>query len=54
MRPQTGRELQMERLMKACKTAMAADIHRAADFLERAKDIRDGCREQRKDKRLKT
>jgi hypothetical protein len=43
----TGRQLILQRLQKAVKTATTADIQRAALFLERAEEVRKGCRQQR-------
>ena len=37
----------MERLLEACKYSTAGDIGRAAMFLERAKEVRAGCRQDR-------
>lgn len=43
----TGRELVLERLYAAIRRATAADLQRAAMFLEWAYDIRRGCDKQR-------
>lgn len=43
----TGRQLVMERLQLAMRTATTADLQRAAMFLEFAKDVRQGCTKQR-------
>ena len=45
--PKSGRQLIMERLNKAIQLATTADLQRAAMFLERAREIRNGCRNQR-------
>ena len=45
--PRTGRELVMEWLMREIRQAKTADLHRAAAFLEWARDIRKGCTKQR-------
>ena len=37
----------MERLLEACKHSTAGDIGRAAMFLERAREVRAGCRQSR-------
>ena len=37
----------MQRLLDACKTSKASDIHRAALFLERAEEVRRGNRGNR-------
>jgi hypothetical protein len=50
-RPKTGREIAMDRVLEACKSSTVADIHRASMFLERAAEIRAGCKQQRKEKR---
>ena len=47
MRSLTGREIAMQRLLEAAKLSTAGDITRAAMFLERAREIRGGCRTQR-------
>lgn len=43
----TGREIILERLYAAIRRAKTADLHRAADFLEWAYQVRLGCRGQR-------
>lgn len=43
----TGREITLERLYAAIRQAKTADLHRAADFLEWAFQVRKGCRQQR-------
>ena len=43
----TGREIAVQRLLEAVKLSTAGDITRAAIFLERAREIRGGCRTQR-------
>jgi len=47
MRSRTGREIAMQRLLEAANLATAGDIQRAAMFLERAREVRGGCRTQR-------
>lgn len=46
-RSRTGRELVMEWLMREIRQAKTADLHRAAAFLEWARNIRKGCTKQR-------
>ena len=43
----TGREIVMEWLMREIKQAKTADLQRAAAFLEWARGIRKGSRQQR-------
>lgn len=43
----SGRQLIMDRLMKAISLSTTADLQRAAMFLERAREVRAGCRTQR-------
>lgn len=45
--PRTGRQLVMERLNKAIQVATTGDLQRAAMFLERAREVRAGCTNQR-------
>lgn len=45
--PRTGRQLVMERLNKAIRTATTGDLQRAAMFLEGAREVRAGCTNQR-------
>jgi hypothetical protein len=45
--PRTGRQIVMDRLNKAIQTATTGDIQRAAMFLERAREVRAGCTNQR-------
>jgi len=45
--PRSGRQLIMDRLMKAISLSTTADLQRAAMFLERAREVRSGCRTQR-------
>lgn len=45
--PRTGRQIVMERLQQAIRTATTGDLQRAAMFLEGAKKVRDGCTTQR-------
>ena len=44
----------MERLLEATKRSTVGDIQRACMFLERAMEVRKGCREQRREKRMKS
>jgi hypothetical protein len=46
-RSRTGRELVMEWLMREVRQAKTADLQRAADFLEWARAVRQGCSRQR-------
>jgi hypothetical protein len=43
----TGRQLAMQRLLDAAKNSWVSDIDRASLFLERAREVRLGCRESR-------
>lgn len=43
----TGRQLAMQRLLAAAAESWVSDIDRAALFLERAREVREGCRESR-------
>lgn len=43
----TGRQLAMQRLLDAAKNSWVSDIDRASIFLERAREVRDGCRDSR-------
>jgi hypothetical protein len=45
--PRTGRELVMEWLMREIRMAKTSDLHRMAAFLEWARQIRKGSRQQR-------
>ena len=45
--PRTGRQLVMERLNKAIQGATTGDLQRAAMFLERTREVRAGCTNQR-------
>ena len=47
MDSRTGRQIIMAELLEACKTAWVSDIARATLFLERAEEVRTGCRKQR-------
>ena len=47
MDSRTGRQISMAELLEACKTAWVSDIMRATLFLERAEEVRTGCRKQR-------
>lgn len=51
MTPQTGRQIALQRLLKAARLSTAADIDRASLFLERAKRVRDGNRVNRSESR---
>ncbi len=53
MASQTGRALAMEKLLEACKSSWTSDIYRAALFLERAEEVRSGCRQQRTQSRTR-
>ena len=46
-KPRTGRQLIMDRLTKAIQRSTTGDLQRAAMFLERAKEVRAGSRNQR-------
>ena len=43
----TGRQLAMQRLLDAAKNSWVSDIDRASIFLERAREVREGCRDSR-------
>ena len=43
----TGRQLAMQRLLDAAKNSWVSDIDRASMFLERAREVREGCRDSR-------
>lgn len=45
--PRTGRQIILERLHKAIRMATAADLLRAAMFLEGAREVRAGSKRQR-------
>jgi len=47
MQPKTGRQIIMTYLQYEIARATTADLQRAAEFLERAREIRSGCRKQR-------
>ena len=47
MTPLSGRQIAMQRLLKAAKLSTAADIDRASLFLERAREVRRGNRVNR-------
>jgi hypothetical protein len=51
MTPLTGRQIAMQRLLEVCKYSKVAAIDRARLFLERASEVRGGCREQRTESR---
>ncbi len=44
----SGRQIVMEKLNKEISLAMTADLHRAADFLEKAREVRAGSKKQRR------
>jgi hypothetical protein len=46
-KPRTGRDLVLAWLYREIKAAKTADLHRAAAFLEWARDVRKGCAKQR-------
>ena len=45
--PRSGRQLIMDRLHKAIQRSTTGDLQRAAMFLERAREVRAGSRNQR-------
>ncbi|MFZ9095532.1 MAG: hypothetical protein ACO22O_12390 [bacterium] len=47
MQPKTGRQIILRYLQYEIGRATTADLQRAAEFLERARDVRAGCRQQR-------
>jgi len=47
MQPQTGRQVVMNFLRYEIARATTADLLRAANFLEGAREVRRGCRKQR-------
>jgi len=49
--PKSGRQIILERLNRAIQLAMTADLERAALFLERAREVRRGSRNQRSNSR---
>ena len=51
MTPLTGRQIIMRYLQYEIARATTADLQRAAEFLEGARDIRKGCRTQRNESR---
>ena len=51
MTPLTGRQIIMRYLQYEIARATTADLQRAAEFLEGARDIRKGCRTQRSESR---
>ena len=51
MRPLTGREIMLRYLQYEIKRATTADLQRAAEFLEGARLIREGCTKQRRESR---
>jgi len=46
--PKSGRQIVMEELNKEIQLAMTGDLHRAADFLKGAREIRAGSKKQRR------
>jgi len=53
MDSRTGRQIAMAELLEACKTSWVSDIMRATLFLERAEEVRTGCRKQRTQSRTR-
>ena len=53
MQPKTGRQIIMSYLNYEIARATTADLQRAANFLERAREVRSGCRQQRTESRQK-
>lgn len=51
-RSRTGREIVMEWLMREIRAAKTSDLQRAAAFLEWARGIRKGSRQQRSSARV--
>tara|TARA_R110000796_G_scaffold144544_1_gene261261 strand:- start:21 stop:230 length:210 start_codon:yes stop_codon:yes gene_type:complete len=49
--PKTGRQINLERLHQAIRTATTADLQRAAMFLEGARQVRSGSKIQRSNSR---
>ena len=49
--PKTGRQINLERLHQAIRTATTADLQRAAMFLEGARQVRSGSKVQRSNSR---
>jgi len=47
MQPKTGRQIIMQYLNYEIARATTADLQRAANFLERAREVRRGCSQQR-------
>jgi len=47
MTPLTGKQIALQRLLKAAKLSTAADVDRASLFLERAREVRRGNRVNR-------
>ena len=48
----TGRQLALQRLLEAAKNSWVSDIDRASLLLERASEIRQGCRQSRNKSRV--
>jgi|TARA_Y100000033_G_scaffold49613_1_gene58253 hypothetical protein len=51
MRQKTGREIMLDYLRHEMARATTADLQRAAEFLEGARLIRQGCTKQRRESR---
>ena len=51
MTPLTGKQIALQRLLKAAKLSTAADVDRASLFLERAREVRRGNRVNRSESR---
>ena len=47
MQPRTGRQIMLAYLRDEMMRATTADLQRAAQFLERAREVRNGCSKQR-------
>jgi hypothetical protein len=47
MQPKTGRQIILTYLNYEIARATTADLQRAANFLERAREVRRGCDQQR-------
>jgi len=50
----SGRQIIMEYLNKEICQATTGDLHRAADFLKGAREVRSGCKQQRSSSRKAT
>ena len=51
MQPKTGRQIMLAYLRYEISRATTADLQRAAEFLEGARNVRQGCRKQRTNSR---